>query len=229
MGSFDDFQPVSRDPESRKRMGRSIGAAVFLYGGLSVGLVVATAAAKHVVEEELRQVEFVKSLPEAPPPPTPEPIVEDASPRPKAKRAKLRPPKKISKAKLRESDDDLAATGDPGPVDGFLDGVEGGTGKARPAPPKKAKATPPVPLRGNKIPRYSSQVRRKGVEGVVVVTFDVTEDGKVGNVRVVSGPEELHRIVRRAVARWRFRPARRGDKAIPWRKTQSIRFRLEDA
>lgn len=228
MATFDDFQPVTRDPEAKKRMRRSVGAAIALYGSLGAGLVVATATARHVVEEELRQVEFVSSLPEPePPPPAAEPTPEPQSARPRAQRPRLAPPKEISKQKLRESDGDLAAADAPGSVGGFLDGVEGGTGN-RPAP-RVEKAMPPEPMRGNKVPTYSAKVRRKGIEGVVVVTFDVTATGTVTNVRIVSGPSELHEIVERAVATWRFKPARRGDKAIPWRKTQSIRFRLEDA
>lgn len=229
MATFDDFQPVTRDREARRRLRGSIGAALMLYGGLSAGVIIATATARHVVEEELRQVEFVSAVPEPAPAPTPAPEVTPERARPRAARPKLRPPDEISKAKLRESDDALAPAGDSGSIGGFLDGVEGGTGNARPAPRKAEPTTPPAALGGNKVPRYSAKVRRKGIEGVVVVTFDVTVSGTVTNVRVVSGPEELRPIVEQAVASWRFRPARRGDKAIPWRKTQSIRFRLEDA
>ena len=226
MATFDDFQPTTGNREARQRLRRSIGAAVALYGTLSAGVVVATATARQVAEEELRQVEFVTALPPSAPEPAPEATPERA--RPRAERPKLRPPKEISKAKLRESDDALAPAGDSGSIGGFLDGVAGGTGSAR-SPREAVRAIPPVARKSNQVPRYSDKLRRKGIEGVVVVTFDVLADGKVANVRAVSGPRELYAIVERAVAGWRFEPARRGDKAIPWRKTQSIRFRLEDA
>jgi hypothetical protein len=36
-------------------------------------------------------------------------------------------------------------------------------------------------------------------------------------------------MVMRWVPGWKFKPATRDGKAIPWRKTESIRFRLDDA
>jgi protein TonB len=78
-------------------------------------------------------------------------------------------------------------------------------------------------------PRYSASARRKGIEGTVVVAFDVLEDGSVANPQVVSGPEELRECVLRAAPSWHFRPAHRGDKVVRYRMQMPVVFRLEDA
>lgn len=235
---FEDFHPSANNAEARKRAGQSLAAAFFLYGGLFGGMVAATATARKVMEEELTQVEF------APPPepePEPEPPPPAAAPevknlKPKAMRPKLTPPDKVSDEKLKESDKELAEADEAGPVDGFLDGVEGGQGSGTPPPPPpppKAVAPPraPVAMASNiaSKPRYSSKAKRKGIEGVVVVSFEVTATGTVRNIKIVSGAPELVEMVMKWVPNWRFKPAMRDGKAIPWRKTESIRFRLEDA
>jgi protein TonB len=233
---FDDFGASSTTRDARKRMSGSVAAAVVLYGGISATLVAATATARVVVEEKLTQVEFAPPPPPTPPAPElpPQPTAAPAAPRPKAKRRDLTPPKEVPKEQLTESDKPLVAAGDVGPVDGFLNGVEGGKGTAAappppPPPPKPEPLIAAVAMSGNSTPRYSAGARRKGVEGVVVVSFDILEDGRVGNVRIDSGPEDLRENVLSTVANWRFQPAKRGGKAVRTRKTQSIRFRLDDA
>jgi protein TonB len=78
-------------------------------------------------------------------------------------------------------------------------------------------------------PKYSASARRKGIEGTVVVTFEVLENGTAANPQVVSGPEELRDCVLRAVPTWRFEPAHRGDKKVRFRMRKAVVFRLEDA
>jgi len=235
---FDDFGPSPATRAARKRMSGSVAAALLLYGGIGGTLVAATATARIVVEEKLTQIEFAPPPPppapppERPPPPTaatPEP------PRPKAKRRELTAPKEVPKAQLAESDKPLVAAGDVGPVDGFLNGVEGGKGSgatpppAPPPPPKPEPLIAAVAMSGNVAPRYSASARRRGVEGAVVVSFDILENGTVGNVHIDSGPEDLRDSVLSAVTSWRFQPAKRGGKPVRTHKTQSIRFRLDDA
>jgi len=86
-----------------------------------------------------------------------------------------------------------------------------------------------VALKTNARPAYSAAAKRKEIEGVVVVAFDVLENGTVSNVQVVSGPEELRENVLKTVATWRFQPALRGGKAVRSREKVSIRFELSDA
>jgi protein TonB len=197
----------------------------------------ATATVHRIVEEKETQVQFAPPPEPVPPPPPPEVAAPKSSPRPKVKRPELAPPDKISDEKLKESDKPLAAAGASGPVEGFLDGVAGGTGTAAappppltppPPPPKIEPLVAPVELGHNDRPKYSVAARRKGIEGTVVVAFDVLEDGSVGGAQILSGPSELHDCVLRAVASWRFVPAHRGNEKVRFRKTQSIVFRLDD-
>src|SRR4029077_7625423 len=129
---------------------------------------------------------------------------------------------------------------DKGPVDGFLNGVEGGTGTGVAKAPAAAPAPPPpkpkpeplvraVASRNNAQPSYSASAKRKEIEGVVVVEFDVLENGTVANAVIVSGPEELRESVLKAVVNWHCEPARRGGKAIRSREQKAIKFQLTDA
>ena len=231
---FEDFHPAANNEEARKRMATSLASAVFLYGGLFVGMIAATATARHVIEEEETQVEFAPP-PEPPPPPPPPVEVTPAvqAMRPKAMRPKLTPPDKVSEEKLKESDKELATGDKAGPVDGFLDGVEGGQGNGHAPPPPPKVVTPLIaPARVDStftLPRYSSKARRKGIEGVVVVSVEVTEAGTVRNIKILSGAPELVEMVMGWAPKWRYKPAIRDGKPIPYRKTETIRFRLDDA
>jgi protein TonB len=201
-------------------------------------LIGTTAATQHVVEK-LTQVEFATKLPEPPPPPPPPPTAAVAAQpqnaRPKMKRRDLKPPDHVPDEKPKESDAPLTNADPAGPVDGFLTGVEGGTGTAKvatvaapPPPPKPEPLTMPVAASGNAEIHYTAAARRKEIEGVVVVAFDVLENGTVSNVSIVSGPNELRDIVMKAVPTWHFSPARRGKQAVRQHMTKSIRFRLSD-
>lgn len=230
---FDDFQPSALTDESRARFRNSIAAAFVLYGGSSAAIIMATATVQKIVEEKLTQVEFAKA-PE--PEPEPEPVQKapppSTTPRPLAKRPTLTPPKTISDEKLKESNKALAAAGEGGPVDGFTDGRAGGTGTGKavaPPPPPPEPLVPPAATSAIARPRYPPAARRKGIEGAVVVMFEVLEDGRAINPQILSGPEELRDTVLKAVPTWRFRPAHRGAKMVRYRMKQAIVFRLEDA
>ena len=238
---FDDFAPSATSRESRTRFRGSLAAALVIYAGSSAAIVGATATVHKIVEEKETQVEFAPPPTPEPPPPPPPPAQAappEASPRPRAKRPELAAPTKISDEKLKESSKPLAAAGEGGPVDGFLDGVEGGKGTAPAAPPPAPAPPPPPPkaeplvapveMSQNGKPRYPPAAKRKGVEGTVVVAFDVLEDGSVSGARIVSGPEELHDCVLRVVASWHYQPAHRGAEKVRFRMKKSIVFRLED-
>ena len=234
---FDDFSKTT-DGAAKKRLRRSWAAAAVIYSSSFGALIAATATARHVVEEELTQVEFAPPPEPEPEPPPPEPEAPapkpQVSPRPKARRAELAPPKEISDEKPKESDAPLAEAGEPGPVDGFLDGVEGGTGTVKapapppPPPPKPEPLIAPVEVKNDQ-PKYPKSAERKGIEGTVVVAFEVLENGSVANPRIVSGPEEFHETVLEMAVKWRYRPATRGGKPVRHRMTKRVVFKLEDA
>ena len=238
---FDDFSASPTSKQSAARFRGSIGIAALVYIGLGAAAVAASATVKHIVEEKETQVEFAPP-PEPEPEPEPEPPPPDPEPpkpqpaRKLVKRQELKPPDKLSDEKLKESDKELAAATDTGPQDGFLTGTPDGKGKAAPPPPPP----PPKPVGPTRSavsllslkqmqPPYSASAKRKGIEGTVVVQFDVLEDGTCSNVKIMSGPPELHETVLKAIRSWRFKPALRDGKPVRSRKQQNIIFRLEDA
>lgn len=58
---------------------------------------------------------------------------------------------------------------------------------------------------------YPPEARARGVEGFVVVRYDVTAEGEVTNARVVRASPEgvFEQSALQAVSRWRFQPPRR--------------------
>jgi protein TonB len=235
---FDDFRPSTSHEAARKRMGGSVLAAALLYGTVGALIIGGTTAATTTVVESMTQVEFA---PPPPPPPPPLPEPQTAQPvsnaRPKVKRHELKPPDTVPTEKPKESNEALSASEGTGPVEGFLNGVEGGTGTAAakpsaaiaPAPVKPEPLITAVPSKSNSAPAYSASAKRKEIEGVVVVSFDVLENGAVANAQIVSGPEELRENVLKTVLSWRFSPASRGGKPVRSRLTKAIRFLLSDA
>ena len=81
----------------------------------------------------------------------------------------------------------------------------------------------------NPQPPYPSMSRRLGEEGKVLLKVRVTTDGLAASVELEksSNFERLDEAARRAVARWRFVPARRGDEAIEASVIVPIVFRLD--
>jgi periplasmic protein TonB len=240
---FDDFRPNPQTHRlARRRFQASLTAATLIFGASTAAAISATSAIRAPVqEEELSQVEFKQKPPEppaplaepAPPEPVeaPKPLVE--KPRPK----KLKTPTKIPDKVLPESDRALSEAVAVGPVDGVI----GGTGVAPAPPPPPPPPPPPVvkPPKPQPIvlpvpqstpqPKYSSMARRKGIEGVVLVEFDVLENGSTANIKIVSGAPELWDTVVKTVGAWRYKPASRGGRPQRYRVQQRIIFSLQDA
>jgi protein TonB len=73
---------------------------------------------------------------------------------------------------------------------------------------------------------YPPQARAEGVEGYVVVRYDVGVDGRVSNVRVVSASPAgvFDESAVQAVSRWRFNPPERNGEPQP---VQGLESRLD--
>jgi TonB family protein len=77
---------------------------------------------------------------------------------------------------------------------------------------------------------YPPDARADGVEGYVVVRYDVSADGRVDNVRVVDAEPRgiFDEAAVQAVSRWRFRPPHRDGEAQAVAGLQSrLEFALE--
>lgn len=80
-------------------------------------------------------------------------------------------------------------------------------------------------------PDYPDRARREGKEGRVLLHVLVDEQGrsKIVEVDTSSGSDVLDQAAREAIKKWRFSPARQGEKAVEsWVKIP-IDFRLSDA
>lgn len=78
------------------------------------------------------------------------------------------------------------------------------------------------------IPRYPSAARRANVQGSVVVRGIVRRDGTIDDVEVIQDlPHGLGEEARRAVSRWRFRPATYRGEPIDVYYTVTVNFRLQ--
>lgn len=78
---------------------------------------------------------------------------------------------------------------------------------------------------------YPAQAKADGIEGLVVVGYDVTEEGRVVNavVRLAEPPGVFDEAALATVRSWRFRPQVERDRAVAApNRVSEIRFRLGD-
>jgi protein TonB len=80
-------------------------------------------------------------------------------------------------------------------------------------------------------PKYPDTARRDGKEGRVLLRVLVNEEGRTASVQVnrSSGVESLDQAALEAIKRWRFSPARLGDRPVESWVRIPIDFRLTDA
>jgi protein TonB len=79
-------------------------------------------------------------------------------------------------------------------------------------------------------PQYPESARRQGREGRVLLRVLVDDQGRSKQVEInsSSGSDALDRAAAEAIKRWRFYPARHGDKSIESWLRVPIEFRLDD-
>ena len=75
-------------------------------------------------------------------------------------------------------------------------------------------------------PVYPQQARLLGVEGTVVLSATVREDGTIGGLKVVEGPAALAQSALDAVKHWRYQPYRLDGKAVKNEIQVKIDFKL---
>ena len=56
-------------------------------------------------------------------------------------------------------------------------------------------------------PPYPENCRSRGIEGSVLVQFDVTPEGNVVNARVIDAPDRCFNRITRTVEKWKYPPA----------------------
>ena len=79
-------------------------------------------------------------------------------------------------------------------------------------------------------PQYPYEMSRAGISGEVVVEFIISAAGDVVDTRVIrSSHREFEVPAMQAVAKWKFKPGRKGGKNVNTRASQLIEFNLEDS
>ncbi len=86
-----------------------------------------------------------------------------------------------------------------------------------------------VPL-SRQPPQYPYQAARRGTEGWVRVSFEVTETGTVEDAVVLESdpPGVFDRAAIKAVYRWRFKPRMVNGSAVAGRAEQVVEFKLNE-
>jgi len=185
-----------------------------------------------LVTEDIQLLDFVRlkretrtetkkrELPKKPPPPKKQPPPPKA-PAPQADKPKAPTPKLA----IPRIDVPLNITGGP----------HLGEFAAAPVAPIAAPAPVAAPVLDNEVialvripPRYPRSASRRGIEGVVTVSFTITKEGQVRNPVVVEAtPENIFdKAALKAILKWKFKPKVVDGKAIERQAQQEIEFKL---
>ncbi len=216
-----------------------IGCSLLLHGAV---VAVATRAARGAadptpvsppVELVMVEVEVPKPAdPEPTPAPTPRPAIKVAPPPPQARERTPPPPNESAPVAPKEAPVVIGLTMSSTTTGGSFAAPVGNTlygSTERKAPdPEQAKpyAAPqrwvpareldsqPVVLSEVKIP-YPPAAQREAIEGTVVASIVIDEEGKVVSAKVLSGPGHgLNEAAQEAFSRFRFKPAMKAGQPV---------------
>jgi protein TonB len=127
-----------------------------------------------------------------------------------------------------------------GVVGGVVSGFGGGIGGGSVTNVITAPPPPPTPAAINRIteavakpnlvasapPAYPPLARAARVEGAVVLQVEVSIEGRVQNVSLVSGNALLNEAAIQAVRQWTYKPFVLNGQAIPVTTTATVNFTL---
>ncbi|QJR31058.1 energy transducer TonB [Limnobacter sp. SAORIC-580] len=160
-----------------------------------------------------------------PPPPKPEPKPVP-TPKPVAKPTPKPTPKPEPVREVAPEPVQQAAPAAPAPPAPPVQ-------QATPAPEAPAPVTPPrtdAAHLNNPAPQYPALSRRLGEQGRVMLDVYILPDGSVGEIKLnrSSGFPRLDNAALQAVKTWKYVPAKRGDKPIPFWYVQPVSFVLNN-
>lgn len=86
----------------------------------------------------------------------------------------------------------------------------------------------PTKLTNNPPPAYPLDALLARIEGRVMITASILPNGRVGDARVTtsSGAPSLDEAALRAVRQWRFRPAQRAGRSVPFDVLVPVKFSI---
>lgn len=222
--------PAGSAPFARESYNPGAGhrpvAALFAFG-LPAVLVLAVALSPMIIKQEPRvapepweTIAVEKQLPDPPPRPTEE---HQQKPRPASTTETVNTPIPSP------ATDNVVDTGpktfdpvipDPGPY----------VPPAQPPRPALVLAQLDSRYAGSFQPDYPAREQREGTEGMARVRVLIGTDGRVKAVELVStdSPGFFEETKRRALAKWRFKPAMRGGVAEESWQTMNVRFQIRN-
>ncbi|HKE13622.1 MAG TPA: energy transducer TonB [Kofleriaceae bacterium] len=237
------------DRQSRRRFAVSSGASISVCV-LVIAVIIGLASRPRPKRAKPPPVKVVFHAPvkRPPPPPAPKP-----KPRPKRAAAKMArkaagpsaAPTQRPAGALPEAD----ASHFQGTTAGIAWGEEGTTGlgggalgderRSVPPPPPPAlrgigvrpenvaeRMTPPRPDPANRLPAYPDDMRKKGVESLVILRVLIDEQGRVKHVDVVQGEEPFLGAALDAVKNYRYEPALLDGRPAAVHRLLRLPFRL---
>ena len=217
---------------------------------LQVGLLCVLVLIPLLFTEALPKTQLMTFL-VAPPPPPPPPPPPAAAPIKIVKQVQtdivngqLRTPTKIpEKVQMIKEDEapppvtSMAGVvgGVPGTAGGQIGGVIGGIIASTPvavpkvAAPQRVRVSQGV-IQGNKIrdvrPSYPPLARQARIQGTVVLQAEISKDGTIENLRLISGHPMLAPAAIEAVKQWRYRPYLLNGEAVAVETQITVNFSL---
>jgi periplasmic protein TonB len=208
--------------------------AVLLHGGVAIGgELLKNRPKKAAAKEETPTIELIK-MPELPPE---EPDVVDTS-EPAAEVSPIAPPSLVDVPGVVQVDSFVQQIQPPPPPNmGKPTGVitiptgpiRSGSGKGfgEIFDIKNLDQTPVVKFPAK--PTYPFEMRRAGITGEVVLQFIVDSNGDVRDPIVVrSSQREFEASALQAIVKWKFRPGRKGGRAVSTRMQIPLVFTLNN-
>ena len=81
-------------------------------------------------------------------------------------------------------------------------------------------------LASAKPPRYPLAAKAAGIDGPVVLTGIISRDGRMREVRVLSGPPELRQAAVDAVMAWTYKPYKHFGRVVEVDTTVTVNFNM---
>jgi len=75
-------------------------------------------------------------------------------------------------------------------------------------------------------PNYPAVAKEAGIQGVVVLEAEISKQGAVENLSVISGHPLLIQAAIDAVKQWRYRPVLVNNEAVPVVTTVTVNFAI---
>lgn len=237
------YEPAMPSPkygmqyDSRLPLGKAILLAV-LIEGLMLGAVAYLFSREDTIKPPLKVTELVEMAPPKKveaiqPEPTPQPVKQQVTPSP----PKPQPtPTPITKS-TAPSPIATPPVQPPAPPSAPINSAPAPTlpAPALPAPSKPAVQPPAsgssdiVAINRSK-PNYPRRAVQAGIEGWVKLSFTVTADGQVKDIKILDAnpPRLFDYEAMRAIQQWTFKPRKLDGKAVEGTAIQIVEFKLSD-